>query len=117
MFYETLLQLCKERNESLTNVLTKKLKMSGGNMTKWKDGKIPKADTISKLADYFGVSSDFLLGKTDIKKAPSQQLSEDASNKLNKLLNMVDDLSEDEWQKLMDYADLMKSARYNNKDN
>lgn len=30
----------------------------------------PSFDILAKLADYFGVSVDYLLGKTDIKKAP-----------------------------------------------
>lgn len=30
----------------------------------------PSFDILTKLADYFGVSVDYLLGKTDIKKTP-----------------------------------------------
>lgn len=33
-------------------------------------------DTILKLADYFGVSTDYLLGKTDIRNSESIKLSD-----------------------------------------
>lgn len=39
--------------------------MSSGNMNKWKNGVVPKGNTLSKLADYFNVSVDYLIGKTD----------------------------------------------------
>ena len=37
-------------------------------MSKWKKGKVPKSDTIHALAEYFGVSSDYLLGIDDVKQ-------------------------------------------------
>ncbi len=37
-------------------------------VVKWKNGATPQGETIAKLADYFGVSADYLLG-TD-KKTP-----------------------------------------------
>lgn len=76
MFYETLLMLCEEMGISLTTLLTKHLKMSSGNITKWKENKIPRSDTLQKIAEFFDVSTDYLLGKTDIKKEPS--IEEDA---------------------------------------
>ncbi len=64
MFYERLKLLCKEKGIKLTNLI-QELGMSSGNMNKWKNGVIPKGNTLSKLADYFNVSVDYLIGKTD----------------------------------------------------
>lgn len=67
MFYERLKALCEEKQTNLTSVL-KNLGMSSGNLSKWKNGKIPKSDTVSALAEYFGVTSDYLLGIDNIKE-------------------------------------------------
>lgn len=64
MFYERLKLLCTEKGIKLTNLI-QELGMSSGNMNKWKNGVVPKGNTLSKLADYFNVSVDYLIGKTD----------------------------------------------------
>lgn len=71
MFYSQLEKLCKQQNISVTAFAIKKLKMSGSNVTKWKNGNVPKSDTVQKIASYFNVSTDYLLGNTDIKREPS----------------------------------------------
>ena len=38
----------------------------------WETNKrVPKHETLLKISDFFDVSVDYLLGKTDIKKAPA----------------------------------------------
>lgn len=70
MFYETVKKLCEEKNISV-NGLTKILRISQSNNTNWSNGMIPKSDVVVKIADYFDVSTDYLLGRTKIKKAPA----------------------------------------------
>lgn len=69
MFYSILLSLCSIKNVKITNVV-KELGISSGNLSKWKSGVIPKSDTLRKLADYFGVTTDYLLGREDRNKRP-----------------------------------------------
>lgn len=76
MFYERLQGLCKERGQKLTTVVVEILGMSRGNLSRWKKGGIPKGDTLSTLAEYFGVSTDYLLG-TDTLKEKSVTLLDD----------------------------------------
>lgn len=64
MFYERLKLLCDNKGIKLTNLI-QELGMSSGNMNKWKKGGVPKGSTLSKLADYFNVSVDYLIGKTE----------------------------------------------------
>lgn len=64
MFYSKIVALSKERGTNISNVISE-LQLSSGNLSKWKAGGMPKADTISKLADYFHGSTDYLLGRTD----------------------------------------------------
>jgi len=45
------------------------INVSTGNVSDWKSGKSsPSASVLNKIANYFGVSVDYLLGITDIKK-------------------------------------------------
>lgn len=71
MFYDRLLALCQENNEKITPVI-KKLGLSAGSIARWRNGTVPDGNTICKIAEYFNVSSDYLLEKTDIKKSPSE---------------------------------------------
>lgn len=68
MFYERLKKLCDERGLALTNVVVNELHMSRGNLSRWKNGNVPKGDTLSTLSEYFGVSTDYLLGTDTLKE-------------------------------------------------
>ena len=72
MFWEKFSQLCATRSKS-PNGVAKELGLSSGSVTSWKNGKVPHHGTLLKIADYFGVSVDYLLGKQE---APS--VDEDA---------------------------------------
>lgn len=64
MFYSRLTALCAEHGVKITNVVSE-LKMGSGNLSNWKAGRMPRGESLSKLADYFHVSTDYLLGRTD----------------------------------------------------
>ena len=64
MFWDRFYQLCIKQNTK-PNPVAKDLGISSGVLTKWKSGGIPNGETLSKIADYFGVSVDYLLGRTD----------------------------------------------------
>lgn len=67
MFWERLCELCNERNTKPTPFV-KELGYSSSVVTKWKNGVIPNGKTLQEIANYFDVSVDFLLGKTDEKQ-------------------------------------------------
>ena len=62
VFYDRFVGLCKERGVSPSAVMVS-IGLNKSNATFWKKGSIPKGSTLQKLADYFGVSVDYLLGK------------------------------------------------------
>ena len=65
IFAERLLELRKEKGISQA-ALAKSLGVSYGVVCYWEtDRSEPTAPNIVKIADYFGVSADFLLGRTD----------------------------------------------------
>lgn len=68
-FYETLYKLMKE-NHLTSKQLSESLKIGKNQIKYWKDnGNIPSGDTLIALSDYFDVSIDYLLGRTDDPKA------------------------------------------------
>ena len=71
MFWETFVSLCNNKGIS-PNAVGKVLGISSGSISWWKKGKIPHDSTIQKLANYFGVSGDYLLGKTEQKEKPAE---------------------------------------------
>lgn len=68
MFWTQYQLLCQTVGKS-PNGVAKELGLSSGTVTFWKNGKIPKSETLKKIADYFGVTVDYLLGAEN-KKTP-----------------------------------------------
>lgn len=64
MFWEIFDDLCKQNGISATAVC-KKLSIASGMVTEWKKARTPYNATLKKIADYFNVSVDYLLGKEE----------------------------------------------------
>lgn len=64
MFWERFYGLCIKRGTK-PNPVAKGIGLSSGVLTKWKSGTIPNGDMLIKIAEYFGVTTDYLLGKND----------------------------------------------------
>ena len=68
-FFEQYKKICEARGISL-NGAAKEIGLPSSSVTHWKDGAVPRMKTIQKIADYFGVTTDYLQGYTDIKEKP-----------------------------------------------
>lgn len=68
MFWETYSSLCKSKNESPTGV-AQKLGLTNAACSKWKKGTIPNGTTLQIIANYFGVTTGYLLGETEPQSA------------------------------------------------
>lgn len=63
-------EACKARGTTPTAVMLA-LGMSRSNVTKWRRGETkPKLDALEKIAEYLGVTVDYLTGKDDQKEKP-----------------------------------------------
>lgn len=60
-FYTKYVALCANKKKSLSSV-AEEIGLSRTSPNGWKKGKIPNDVNIQKLADYFGVSFDYLKG-------------------------------------------------------
>lgn len=80
MFYNVLLSLCKERGITIST-LAKDLNIAKGSPSNWQRGASPNSDAVVKIAKYFGVSCDYLLGLDDIPSRIEQfSLTKDESD-------------------------------------
>ena len=71
VFFDRLKQLCDEKGISTYKAATE-IGLNRAAANKWKGGSIPNGQTLSKLADYFGVTTDYLLGD-ETEKAPTDE--------------------------------------------
>ena len=63
-FYENLSQLCEEHGITISGLLSE-LNMSASNKQKWQNGATVNSMVLAKIADYFQVPTDYLLGRTE----------------------------------------------------
>ena len=63
MFFERIVELCNKKG-IYPNTMCSELGLSNAVATKWKKGPIPHYSTLKRIADYFDVSTDYLLGNT-----------------------------------------------------
>jgi len=64
--YDRISQLAKEKGVSLRQAELA-MKMSNGTLGSWRK-KVPKYTTLQRVADYFNVSVDYLLGNVDVRE-------------------------------------------------
>lgn len=76
MFYDVFSSLCSSKGVSCKRAAIE-IGLSNSTPTKWKNsGATPNGDTLNKIADYFGVTTDFLL-TGEQKEKPSAKIGEE----------------------------------------
>lgn len=113
--YNILSQLCNEKGISAYR-MCKDVGLQPSIMTDLKMGRRSsmKAETIARVANYFDVSVDYLLGNTQIKKDDSAEalLSTDAlTPSQQKLVDYASDLTNEELQETLDFIGYLKAKR------
>ena len=99
MFYDNLCRLCEGRGLTVTKLVTN-LSLSSGNLSKWKNGGVPRANTLQKIAEYLKVSADALLSDfPEEKKADSIRYA---------LYHETADVSEDTLKQILAFARFAK---------
>lgn len=63
MFFNRFKQLCDQKNISVYRACTD-IGLNRSAVAKWKNGGKPNGSTAAKLAEYFGVTTDYLLGQS-----------------------------------------------------
>ena len=103
--------LANERKVTLAE-LERNLDFSTGSLRKW-DTSTPSGDKIEKVADYFNVSVDYLLGRTKNPYSPNDNLMN--TQELQALITFrkeTEDMSDDEKERFnIALINMMKNAR------
>ena len=81
--------------------VSKQTGISAGNFTDWKKGNTPRASTIDKIGDYLGVSSDYLLGRSD----------DPVAQKNVQNGYVIQGLSKEEFDEITSYLDYLRSKK------
>ncbi|PRS24245.1 transcriptional regulator [Bacillus sp. GBSW2] len=79
--------LCDEKKVTFAEV-ERQIGISNGQIRRW-DNVSPKSETLQKVADYFDVSTDYLLGRTEVKRSfdLTEKDERDIQKELQKIIN------------------------------
>lgn len=108
MFYEIYVGLCAEKNISPTKAAVE-IGLSNAAPTGWKQGAIPRAAALKKIADYFGVSVEYLKGETDIKNPAA----DDGSGMEKELIRLFGQIPEESKKEAINYLRFLASQEGN----
>lgn len=88
--FDILKRLCDDQGISV-NTLEERIELSKNTLYSWKKN-TPKGSNLVKVADYFNVSTDFLLGRSDQRYLDLVNSTEsDADKKLHEIINGLDE--------------------------
>lgn len=77
-FYEKYESLCAERGMKPQSLEMFEITgVSTGAISGWKKGALPKAEVLARLSQYFDVTTDYLLGLSELRKPQTCTLSEE----------------------------------------
>ena len=106
-FTDRIISLIDKRGITKNKLLVD-LKLSKNSFVNWQErGTIPSGETLSKIAAYFNVTTDYLLGNEQ-KNKPSAE-AESLSDIENEILRIYHSLPEDKKQAFMTVARSLKS--------
>lgn len=111
MFFDIFCDLCAKKGIS-PNKAAGEIGLSNSITTKWKKtGATPGGDTLHKIAAYFGVSTDYLLGK---EKTPTVSGERDILDEVDiAFYGDYKELTEDDKETLRAMARVMRERRKN----
>ncbi|MGV3336729.1 helix-turn-helix domain-containing protein [Latilactobacillus curvatus] len=95
-------QLASEHAMSIAE-LERKLNFANGSISKW-DKQSPSMDRITLVADFFNVSTDYLIGREKKEKDDDSNLSLLAAH-------IDDDATEEDIKEIMNFIDYIKNRK------
>ncbi|RBP89354.1 transcriptional regulator with XRE-family HTH domain [Cytobacillus firmus] len=103
--FDRLKKLCDSQGISV-NKLEEKIGLSKNTLYSWKKN-TPKGSNLIKVSDYFDVSTDYLLGRTDKKRI------DEIKNDPYKVIaaHIDDDVTDKELEDIKNFIEFVKSKR------
>lgn len=95
--------------------MLKDLSLAKGSISNWQErGTIPNGETLSKIANYFNVSVDYLLGNEQKEKPDT--ISDEPTELEKLILDKIDQLDEDGKKLALAQLDVLLTVHQENKD-
>lgn len=115
MFFDRFKELSMFKGKS-TTAIGEELGINKSTVSYWRNNPkaAPKLEALQQLADYFNVSTDYLLGNTDIKNPPDKQNPEDIAKVA--LFGGDGEVSDEMWQEVKDYVAYIKQKHFKDDD-
>ena len=113
MFFDIFKLLCEKKGVSPKRA-TEDIGLSNSITTKWKKtGATPKADTLQRIADYFGVTTDYLLTGEESKKALTPEGEREVSDDdiMFALWGDSEDVDKDDLDDVKRYAAFVRERK------
>lgn len=110
MFKKIFISLCNEQRES-PSAVCKKVGITPATFSGWNDNTIPRQATLMRIADYFGVTVEYLLGSEE------EQPKEIMSFEKQQLHKKIDSVSDEEAKLFLSMFDLILKSKDNNENN
>lgn len=112
MFYDVYVNLCRNVGKK-PSVVAAELGINKSNVSNWKNnGYTPRGEALQKIADYFRVTTDYLLTGEEKEKAADPKADGDDES-LEDIIPGYDSLTEENKDRLRDYAALLLAAQQN----
>lgn len=112
MFYDVYVNLCRNVGKK-PSVVAAELGINKSNVSNWKNnGYTPRGEALQKIADYFKVTTDYLLTGEEKEKAADPKAGGDDES-LEDIIPGYDSLTEENKDRLRDYAELLLAAQQN----
>ena len=96
-FYERYVNLCNERGKSPSAVAIE-IGLAKPTVNRWKNGSLPTDATVTRIANYFGVTVGYLFGKEQ--KNPATENDSEISKAKADLIEKVMQMSDADLEKL-----------------
>lgn len=114
MFYDIYVALCQERKKKPSAVATE-LGINKSNVSNWKNnGYTPRGDALQRIADYFNVTTDYLLTGEE-KEKPTSQMGSELDKQLEgvdfALFGEVKDLDEADKRDVLQFIQFLKGKK------
>lgn len=105
MFYDIFKEFCLQQRESPTGV-AQKLGIGKSTVARWKkEGSVPRPDALNRIANYFGVPVDRLLGNEQKDNTPAASSDRDVDRFMELFAKLTPEQQERELAYLQQLVD------------
>lgn len=110
--FQVRLKALRERAGLSQAALAKKVGVGQSTVGMWESGRNkPENAKLEALANLLGVSTDYLLGRSDVAEPAKNQPIADGDELDRELIDLMRDLSPEDFQRVKDFVAGLKAAR------